>query len=311
MPPPNGSTKRSKPVPGPFERLADYLPTAVREVVARDTPIPRIAQRAAEVAAERTGFVRADLGQISGFDSDLEVLYGPPVGLTELRQGVAELYERTFGIESLTAANVAITTGAAEALSLLFRCFAHERIVGLPRGHWENYSNGVAMAGGRVVIMDMFDSGGCLDIDGLRAQLTELGVQVVLANFPCNPTGAVLSTEEAAAFGELCRDLDLIVLADEVYSRLRFDGHAPVSLLQHIPERTAVVSSASKEYLIPGARVGYVVSAHEDLTNRVLRKLIRANTATLPAMRSYLERLAAGRFIWNGSPYCCYIIVMR
>lgn len=288
----------------PFEKLDQLLPDAVREVVARDTPIPRIALRAAEVAADNETFVRADIGQISGYDPDREVLYGPPVGIPELRAGIAELYELTFGVEPLTAKNVAVTTGAAEGLSLLFRCFAHERIVGLPRGHWENYANGVTLAGGRAVVVDFFDADGRLDVGGMRQQIGGLGVNVVLANFPCNPTGAVLSGEEAAEFAELCRELDLIVVADEVYSRLRFDGHPPVSMLQHLPERAAVVSSASKEYLIPGARVGYVICAAEEITDRVLRKLIRANTASpnvlgqrrlLELIENDLADLRAGR----------------
>lgn len=290
----------------PLDRLDEWLPESVRAVVERDTPIPTVAQRAAGIARDDASFVRADIGQISGLDAELEVLYGPPVGLEELRVAVAELWTRTFAIESLrlTARNVAITTGAAEALSLLFRCFAHGRTVALPRGHWENYRNGVELAGGVVRVVDYFDADGALDTHGLARAIREHDIAVLLANFPCNPTGAVLNDDEAAALASLTRETDVILIADEVYSRLRFDGHAPVSLLAHAPERTIVVSSASKEYLIPGARVGFAISANEAVTDRVLRKLIRAGTASpnvlgqrrlLELLGHDLEDLRAGR----------------
>src|SRR5512134_3452600 len=134
----------------PLDRIWELLPAAVREVVERDTPIPTIAVRAAKIAAQHPDFVRADIGQISQFDPELEVLYGPPVGLQELRSALAETWNLEFQLNpALAAENTAVCTGAAEALSLVLRCLAHDKTVGLPRGFWENYANGVTLAGGR------------------------------------------------------------------------------------------------------------------------------------------------------------------
>jgi aspartate/methionine/tyrosine aminotransferase len=273
----------------PLDKLEAWLPAAVQRVAARETPIPSIAARARAVAARNPSLVRADIGQIAGLDPSLEVLYGPPVGLDTLRAALAETYNRAFGLDlgdvpglsaGLSPANVTVCTGAAEGLSLLFRCFAQGRVVALPRAHWENYANAVELAGGQTALVDYFDARGRLDLEGLERALTALGAQVLVANFPANPTGAVLSAEETRALAGLAERLGLVLVADEVYARLRYDGEAPQTLLRHAPGNAVVVASASKEYLLPGGRVGYVLSARSDLTDRVLRKLLRAHTAS-------------------------------
>lgn len=288
-----------------LDDLDPLLPDDVRVVANRSTPIPSIAQRAAEIAAQHPEFVRADIGQISGLSPDDEVLYGPPVGLPLLRSVLAELWSRCFELEPpLAAANVAVCTGASEGLSLLLRCFGRDRVVGIPRGFWENYANSVELGGGRAILLDYFADDGSLDLPGLRRQLESLGVSLLITNFPSNPTGSVLDESEARELCRLFAELDCLVISDEVYARLRFDGGPPLTLLRYAPERCVVVSSASKEYLLPGARVGYVLSAQPDLTDRVLRKLIRANTASpsvlgqlrlLPLLQTELEERRAGR----------------
>jgi len=279
-----------------LHRLDELLPAGVRAVEARATPIPSIAIRAKQLAAEHPGMVRADIGQIAGVDPEKEVLYGPPVGLPELRSALAETYNLAHGLSgeaALGAESVCVTTGAAEGLSVLFRCFAAGRRVGLPRGHWSNYLNGVELAGGEPVVLDFFDREGALDLAGLRAGILGEGLEVLVANFPCNPTGAVLAREEAAALAALAEELGILIIADEVSDRLRYDGHPPLSLLPFAPRHVAVVSSASKEYLLPGARVGWVLAAETRLTDQVLRKVVRASTASpnVLGQQELLERL--------------------
>lgn len=298
------------PTPGTEGPLADpvaRLPAHVREVVERATPIPSIAAAAGARAAEDPGMVRADIGQILNLDADLEVPYGPPVGLAPLREALAETYSRAHGLEgeaALGAENVCVTTGAAEGLSLLFRCFAQGQRVALPRAHWSNYRNGVALAGGEAVMVDFFDAEGALDVEGLRRQLRDHGASLLVANFPCNPTGAVLSADEAGALAAMVRDEGLLCVADEVYDRLRYDGVEALSLLPLAPDHVVSVGAASKEYLLPGARVGWVLSASATLTDRILRKVLRASSASpnvlgqrraLALIEADLEDLRAGR----------------
>lgn len=285
--------------PAPLDSLDRWLPPEIATIVERQTPIPTIAALAGAKVTTTPSLVRGDIGQIVGVDADREVLYGPPVGLPELRDAIAEMYTRSFGWtrddDPLSGANVTICTGAAEALSLLFKCFAKDRVVALMRGHWENYSNGVDLAGGRTVIVDVFDDDGNLAPEALEKQIREHDVSVLVANFPCNPTGAVLDADETAALARVAERTGIVVISDEVYARLRYDGRAPETLVRHAPGHAVSLSSASKEYLLPGARTGYVVSARPELTDKVLRKLVRANTASpnVLGQRMLLERLSS------------------
>ncbi len=291
----------------PFVSPLDILPNHIRGIVERATPIPSIAQSAQALSKDHPELVRADIGQISGFDSSLEVLYGPPVGLPALRDVIAESWNLSHRLDEkhgLKTANVAVCTGAAEGLSLLLKCFAQDKKVGLPRGHWENYLNGVALANGEVFVLDYFDEEGALDIAGLKKSIVAEGIEVIVANFPCNPTGAVLNEAEAKALAAMVQDLNIICIADEVYDRLRYDGHAPLSLLPFAPQHVVAVSSASKEYLLPGARVGFVLAMQPAITDQILRKVIRASSASpnvlgqrrlLELLGPDLEDLRAGR----------------
>jgi aspartate/methionine/tyrosine aminotransferase len=297
----------------PLDRLDQLLPPSVLRVAARETPIPTIAVRAKTKADQAPDLVRADIGQITNVDPSVEVLYGPPVGLEPLRAAIAETYTRSFGLgggalpgspDGLRPENVVVCTGAAEGLSLLFKCFARDKAVGLPRGHWENYTNAVELADGRPVVVDYFDARGRLDAEGLARQIRDHGLSVLVANFPSNPTGAVLDEAESRALAAVVERAGVVLVADEVYARLRYDGAPPLSLLRFAPGHAVSVGSASKEYLLPGARVGYVVSTRPRLTDVVLRKLVRASTASpsvlgqtrlLELMQRDLEDLRAGR----------------
>lgn len=280
----------------PLGRFVDLLPADVRAVVDRPSAIPLISGRAGKIRAGKPDFVRGDIGQILGVDPDAEIPYGAPAGLDELRTCVAETWNVAMGIDPpLAKENVACVNGAAEGISILLRCFAHGRNVGIPRGFWENYTNGVELGGGTSVMVNYFDASGRLDLDGLRREIDRHELAVLLANFPANPTGAVLDEGEARDLAEMVREAGILMIADEVYTRLRYDGQAANSLLAHGRGHVVVVYSASKEYLIPGARTGFVLSPEPDLTDRVVRKLVRASAGSpnVLGQRLALERLSA------------------
>ena len=82
----------------PLQRISELLPEEIQRVVQRETPIPTVAQTAKAKKAEVPTLVRGDIGQIVGVDEELEVLYGPPLGIGELRTVVAETYNLAFGV---------------------------------------------------------------------------------------------------------------------------------------------------------------------------------------------------------------------
>ncbi len=214
-------------------------------------------------------------------DGAAEVPSAPAVGLDNVRGAVAELYGLTFGPAAralgLTGRNVALCAGASQALSLLLRCFGGPgRRVGLPSGHWEDDLDAVDLAGGARVVVDFFDSRGGLDAQRLERVIRSEDLSVLLANFPCNPTGAVLDPQDTARLAQVARDTGVLIIADEVYARLRYDGVPPQSLLPHAPGHVIALGAAGEEYQLPGGLAGWVVSGCERLTDHVLRILVEA-----------------------------------
>jgi aspartate/methionine/tyrosine aminotransferase len=159
---------------------------------------------------------------------------------------------------------------------------------------WGNYRNIIAHAGGEAVTLDFFAPDGSFDVNGLTAAIEASKIQTLLVNFPANPTGDVLSDDELTALADLAREHDLVLVSDEVYNWIRYDDR-PRTLLAFAPERTLVVGAASKEYLIPGARTGYILSADASFAGEWMPRLIRSTSSSpnVLGQRLATEMLAA------------------
>ncbi len=259
-----------------FERL---VRPEVSSVVKAQPIIPAIARKAAIIALDNPGFVRSDQGQILGLMPEYEIPYGPPGGLPELRDLVARYWKNRFGLElELGAENVCITTGATEALAINLRLVSPGHRVGINWIYWSNYKGIINISGGQPVVVPLFDETGRLYLDKAAGAIKAHGIRTLLLNFPANPSGEGLLPEEYEEIAEMARDMDLLLLSDEVYAGMAYEGE-PLSMLKFAPERTVVIGAASKEYLIPGARVGYVISADPEFTNQWMSKLVRASTS--------------------------------
>jgi N-succinyldiaminopimelate aminotransferase len=154
------------------------------------------------------------------------------------------------------------------------------------------------------VIVRLFDEQGVLDLGGLEHVVNEQSIQVLVLNVPANPTGDNLDDDELARLAELARRRNLIVVADEVYNWVRYNG-SPRSLLAFAPERTIVVGAASKEYRIPGARTGYILSVDPELACTWLPRMIRSTSSSPNVLGQHraLEMLAGGvDDLGNGRP---------
>jgi aspartate/methionine/tyrosine aminotransferase len=147
--------------------------------------------------------------------------------------------------------------------------------VGLMPLYWSNYKGVIRNAGGNPIVIPFFDNEYKVDFDQIKRTIAEKKITSILINFPNNPSGDVLTEEELNKLTALAEEMGLIIISDEVYNFIRYKG-TPYSMLGFAPERTVVVSSASKEYLIPGARVGYVIAAEKKLTDDWMPKMIRS-----------------------------------
>ena len=186
--------------------------------------------------------------------------YAPARGLPDLRQAVAEHQDHWYGIPLDPATQVLVTVGATEAIaaSLIALVEPGEEVL-LVEPSYDSYGAAVAMAGGvrRTVQLSFPDLE--LDLDAMRAAVTGRTRALVL-NTPHNPTGKVFSREELEGIAAIAQEHDLLVVADEVYEHLVFDGrrHTPIATLPGMFERTLTISSVGKTFSLTGWKTGWV-----------------------------------------------------
>jgi N-succinyldiaminopimelate aminotransferase len=185
--------------------------------------------------------------------------YAPGTGVPALRRAVAAHQRRHHGIELDADTQVCVTTGATEgiAAALLALVEPGDEVV-LLEPSYDSYDAMIAMAGGvrRGVALRAPDFR--LDPDALRSAITPR-TRVLLLNSPHNPTGTVLTRHELAAVAEVVREHDLVVVTDEVYEHLVYDGHehVPLATLPGMAERVLTLSSVGKSWSFTGWKVGW------------------------------------------------------
>jgi len=187
--------------------------------------------------------------------------YPPGLGIAELRQAVAAQRRRRYGQDFDPDTEVLITVGASEAIAAAVLGLVEpgsEVIVIEP--FFDTYAPVIAMAGSeRVAVPLVRDGRGfALDIDAVLAAITPR-TRAVIINSPHNPTGMVLSDEELRALAAVAVEADLLVISDEVYERLTFDGlrHMPLATYPGMADRTVTISSAAKMFNCTGWKIGW------------------------------------------------------
>ena len=224
--------------------------------------------------------------------------YSPERGLPELREAIAAQQFATQSRELDPQTQVVVTAGAAEALaaSLLSILRPGDEVVVL-EPHYDLYAAIVAFAGGvlRPVALRPPEFG--VDLEDLRAAFSDR-TAAVLVNDPHNPTGTVLSPETAREIARLAVEHDAVILTDEVYEHLRYDGEhlslaagASSSMLEpelaeQVRERTLVVSSASKSLQVTGWRIGWVSGPVDLITGVSAVKTYLSHSAAAPLQKA-------------------------
>ncbi len=193
--------------------------------------------------------------------------YPPGPGIPELRHAIAWHAKRWYGLDYDPGREVLVTAGATEAVAaaLLALVEPGDEVIAL-EPYYDSYAANIAMAGGVRVPVTLRPPDFRLDTGALRAAVTPR-TRLILLNTPHNPTGAVLSRAELTAVAELARDRDLLVVTDEVYEHLAFDGeHIPVASLPGMRDRTVTISSAGKTFSFTGWKIGWVMASPELVT---------------------------------------------
>lgn len=187
--------------------------------------------------------------------------YPPGLGSAPLRQAIAAQRMRHFGVEYEPDTEVLVTVGATEAIAAAVLGLVEPGSeVLLIEPFYDSYSPVVAMAGAHRVVVPLVadDRGFAFDADALRRALTPR-TRALIVNSPHNPTGAVLNAVELAQIAEIAVAADLLVITDEVYEHLVFDGarHLPLAGFDGMAERTITISSAAKMFNCTGWKIGW------------------------------------------------------
>ncbi|MFJ4687185.1 pyridoxal phosphate-dependent aminotransferase [Streptomyces sp. NPDC091377] len=230
--------------------------------------------------------------------------YPPGPGVPELRTAIAGHQRRRYGIALDPDTEVLVTAGATEAIaaSLLALLEPGDEVVAL-EPYYDSYAACIAMAGARRVPVTLRPRAGAfrLDLDELRDAVTDR-TRLLLINTPHNPTGTVLTREELAAVAALAVERDLLVVTDEVYEHLVFDGaeHLPLATFPGMRERTLTIGSAGKTFSFTGWKVGWVTGAPELVTAVRSAKQFLTYVASGPFQYAVAEALALPDTYFDG-----------
>lgn len=188
--------------------------------------------------------------------------YAPMQGAPLLRQRIAEKVEALYGAKIDPESDITVTSGATEALYAAISAVVgtgDEVIVVEPA--YDSYVPAIQLNGGIPVFIPMRFPGYRMDWDRLRDALTDR-TRLIILNSPHNPTGTVLDAADLAVLVEITADRDLLILSDEVYEHILFDGRPHQSMLRYpdLARKSFVVSSFGKTYHTTGWKIGYCVA---------------------------------------------------
>jgi aspartate aminotransferase len=207
--------------------------------------------------------------------------YGPTQGMPELRESIARYISRTRGIR-VGPEHVSIVPGGKPIIffPILALIEQGDEVI-YPNPGFPIYESMIRFSGGVPVPIPLVeDRGFSFDLDTLRKRLSPK-TKLLILNSPQNPTGGLIPPEDMHAIADLVRDRDLMVLSDEIYSRIYYGSEAPVSIasLPGMLEKTIILDGFSKTYAMTGWRMGYGVMP-EWLVEAVTKLMVNSNSCT-------------------------------
>ncbi len=188
--------------------------------------------------------------------------YAPMSGMPTLRRLIADKVERLYGRSVNPETEICVTPGATEALfsAIASTVRAGDEVIIFDPAY-DSYRPAVELNGGIPISLPLLPPSFAIDWDALRAVITPR-TRMIIINTPHNPTGQAWSADDLDALEAAVRGTDILILSDEVYEHLVFDGieHQSMSRRAALAERSFIVSSFGKTYHVTGWRVGYCVA---------------------------------------------------
>ena len=247
-----------------------------------DFPTPKNIQQAAMAAIED--------GRAS--------FYTVTSGLAELKSAVVDYFAKYYGYE-IQPNQVTVATGAKFSLYTFFMSVIDpgDEVI-IPTPYWVSYADQVLVAEGKPVFAQATEENNFkVTVAQLEAARTEK-TKVLVLNSPSNPTGMIYTAEELLAIGNWAVEHDILILADDIYGRLVYNGNkfTPISSLsEEIRKQTVVINGVSKSYSMTGWRIGYAVGEPEIIS--AMSKVAGQTTSNPTAVAQYaaVEALAGGQ----------------
>ncbi|MBK6874780.1 MAG: pyridoxal phosphate-dependent aminotransferase [Kineosporiaceae bacterium] len=228
--------------------------------------------------------------------------YPPGRGIPALRAAIAAHQQRFYGLDVDPDREVLVTVGATEAIAsaVLALCSPGDEVVML-EPYYDSYAATVELAGAvrRTVPLRFPDY--TLDVAALAAAFTDR-TRLLLLNSPHNPTGRVLTRDELTAVAELAIRHDVIVVTDEVYEHLVFDGleHLPLASLPGMADRTLTISSAGKTFSVTGWKIGWITGPADLIDAVTTIKQFLSYVSGSPLQPAVAEALALPDEVYAG-----------
>jgi len=237
-----------------------------------DFPTPKNIQQAATAAIED--------GRAS--------FYTVTSGLPELKAAVVDYFAKYYGYE-IQPNQVIVATGAKFTLYTFFMSVIDpgDEVI-IPTPYWVSYADQILMAEGKPVFAQATEENNFkVTVAQLEAARTEK-TKVLVLNSPSNPTGMIYTAEELLAIGNWAVEHDILILADDIYGRLVYNGNkfTPISSLsEEIRKQTVVINGVSKSYSMTGWRIGYAVGEPEIIS--AMSKVAGQTTSNPTAVAQY------------------------
>jgi len=218
--------------------------------------------------------------------------YTPAAGLPKLKQAVVQAAARDLGLE-YDPAMVVVSNGGKHALMNIWETIVDpgdEVIVFAP--YWVSYPPQIELCGGRAVIIPTRGDGRLPAGPGAGPRALNERTIAILMNSPSNPAGAIFTEATMRALAEIAVERDLLIVSDEIYKHILFDGRkhlSPAQLGEEVKARTILADGVAKTYSMTGWRIGWMIAPKEIAkrrgTSRARRPPIRIRRRSTPLWR--------------------------
>lgn len=229
--------------------------------------------------------------------------YTSNLGLPRLRRSISDYIQKHFGIRYEPLSEILVSVGVSEAIDLALRALLnHGDEVIYHEPCYVSYAPSIVMAGGvPCAVTTSADEGFILHAEDLEKAITPR-TRVLMLNFPTNPTGAAMDPEELEKIAAVCVKHNLVVLTDEIYSELTYEGrpHHSIATLPGMRERTVLLHGLSKAFAMTGWRIGFACAPAELI--EAMMKIHQYSILCAPIMGqdAAIEALERGEQSVNG-----------